>query len=175
MCFHNVLHMIQPCPRRLFLPPATKLRQGNVFTPAVSQHALGRWGVCIPACTGQGGVSQHALGRGRCVCPGGWLPGVCVCVADPHPLDKRQTPPPPAQCMLEYTHPLHSACWDKVNKQAVRIPLECILVLCMCVNKTPFVNNHKLYATVNMPLLCHEVMKQCVLSFGTQMAKWKMI
>ena len=24
--------------------------------------------------------------------------------------------------------PLHSACWDKVNKRAVRIPLECILV-----------------------------------------------
>ena len=24
--------------------------------------------------------------------------------------------------------PLHSACWDTVNKRAVRIPLECILV-----------------------------------------------
>ena len=55
----------------------------------VSQHALGR-GVCIPACTGQGGVSQHALGRDikyeilkdkvlnppGDVCPGDVCPGV---------------------------------------------------------------------------------------------------
>ena len=34
---------------------------------------------------------------------------------------------PPAQCMLGYT-PLGSAFWDAVNKQALRIPLECILV-----------------------------------------------
>ena len=39
--------------------------------------------------------------------------------------------PPPAQCMLGYTPPLPSACWDAVNKRAVRIPLECILV---CLN-----------------------------------------
>ena len=47
---------------------------------------------------------------------------------------------PPAQCMLGYTPPcpVHagintpppppSTCWDTVNKRAVRIPLECILV-----------------------------------------------
>ena len=68
-----------------FLPPATKLRQGNVLTPVChSVHG--------------GGVSA--------------------------------TPPcrhPPAQCMLGYTPP-PSACWDTVNKRAVRIPLECILV-----------------------------------------------
>ena len=45
----------------------------------------------------------------------------------------------PAQCMLGYTTPcpvhagihplpLPSVCWDTVNKRAVRIPLECILV-----------------------------------------------
>ena len=49
-----------------------------------------------------------------------------------HPVG-RHTPPrqvhPPAQCMLGYTSPLRSACWDTVNKRAVRIPLECILVL----------------------------------------------
>ena len=28
-----------------------------------------------------------------------------------------------------YTPPHHSSCWDTVNKRAVRIPLECILVL----------------------------------------------
>ena len=39
---------------------------------------------------------------------------------------------PPVQCMLGYTHPiptlLPSACWYTVNKRAIRIPLECILV-----------------------------------------------
>ena len=40
-----------------------------------------------------------------------------------HPLGRH----PPAQYMLGYTHP-NSAYWDTVNKQAVRIPLECILV-----------------------------------------------
>ena len=44
---------------------------------------------------------------------------------------------PPAQYMLEYTHThLHSACWDRVNKRAVRIPLECILVLDLYFNLT---------------------------------------
>ena len=32
------------------------------------------------------------------------------------------------QCMLGYT-PLRCACWDTVNKRALRIPLECILVI----------------------------------------------
>ena len=58
------------------------------------------------------------------------------------PLDRPPNPqadtPPPAQYMLGYTPPcpvhagihppLRSACWDTVNKRAVRIPLECILV-----------------------------------------------
>ena len=35
--------------------------------------------------------------------------------------DQRQTPP-------WVDIPLHSACWDMVNKRVVRIPLECILV-----------------------------------------------
>ena len=46
----------------------------------VSQHALGMGSVCIPACTGQGGVSQHALGRGKGVCPEGVCPGVGGCL-----------------------------------------------------------------------------------------------
>ena len=57
-----------------------------------------------------------------------------------------QTPPgrhPPGQCMLGYIPPaqcmlgwdthtpsLPSACSDTVNKRAVRIPLQCILVQC---------------------------------------------
>ena len=50
---------------------------GGVCIPACTGQ-----GGCIPACTGQGGVSQHALDRGvclGCVCPGGCLPGdICL-------------------------------------------------------------------------------------------------
>ena len=59
-----------------------------------------------------------------------------------HPLSQQTTSladTPPAQCMLRYTsplpsacwdtHPLPSACWDTVYKQTVHIPLECILVV----------------------------------------------
>ena len=70
-----------------------------------------------------------------------------------HPLGPEADTPlgrhPPARCMLGYTPPspvhagihtplpsacwdtppLRSACWDTVNKRAVRIPLECILVI----------------------------------------------
>ena len=42
------------------------------------------------------------------------------------------TPPgqtPPLQTARPLgRHPPHSACWDMVNKRAVHIPLECILV-----------------------------------------------
>ena len=81
------------------------------------------------------------------VCPQGGLPLVpWGCLPPPpgrHPSPWADTPwkdtplgrqpqgrHPPAQCMLEYTPPPPpSACWDTVNKWAVRIPLECILVL----------------------------------------------
>ena len=91
----------------------------------VSQHALGRGcipactgqGVCIPACTGQGVCIPACTGQGVCipactgqggVCPGG--------VADT-PRGQRQTPPTPWRILQ-----------DMVNKRAVHIPLECILV-----------------------------------------------
>ena len=48
--------------------------------------------------------------------------------APPPQVDPPGQTPPLAQCMLGYTHTLPSACWDTVNKRAVRIPLECILV-----------------------------------------------
>ena len=54
-----------------------------------------------------------------------------------HPLGRH---PPPRQ-----TLPLGSAWWDMVHKQAVRIPLECILlVFClrMCLLKRSSQNNH---------------------------------
>ena len=92
--------------------PHTSLRSLRrlCFHRCLSVHS----GVCIPACTGQGGA-----------CPGGSLPDGClpkeegVCPggeADTAP-DQRQTTPPPQRIL-----------WDMVNKRMVRIPLECILV-----------------------------------------------
>ena len=110
------------------LPPATNLRQGNVFTR-----------VCHFVHTG---VSATPPGRHH---PSGQtLPRADTPWADTplgiHPLwvDTPWADTSPAQCMLGYTHtpaqcmlgytPLCSACWDTVNKWAVCIPLECILV-----------------------------------------------
>ena len=80
------------------LPPATKLRQGNIFTPVCQSF---RW---------RGGV---------CYTPWAEAPG--------------QTPPPrpdahPPACTCWNTPPRHNACWDTVNKRAVRFLLECIIV-----------------------------------------------
>ena len=81
------------------------------------------------------------------VCEGYNFTGVCLStgeVCHTHtPQDQRQTPPPrhtpPRQTPLLGRHPPGqssptqtpppSACWDIVNKRAVRIPLECILVV----------------------------------------------
>ena len=89
-----------------FLPPATKLGQGNIFR-SVCQEFCSQGGVCTIAC---------------------WDTPPPGPEADPPqeqrqtPPDQRQTPPPgadpPAQCMLG----------DTGNKRAVRILLECILV-----------------------------------------------
>ena len=69
-----------------FLPPATKLRQGNIFTPVTGR----------------------------------------VTANHPTADTPEQTPPRPVHAGIH--PPLPSACWDTVNKRAVRIPLECILV-----------------------------------------------
>ena len=60
------------------------------------------------------------------VCPQG---GVCPVASGQtlpgrHPLGRH----PPSFPVHAGIHPPHSACWDTVNKRAVRIPLECILV-----------------------------------------------
>ena len=94
---------------KLLLPPANEVCEGYVFT-----------GVCL------------STGRGVCL----WSRGVS---AHRPRADTPQADTSPAQCMPGYTHtpaqymlgytsPLPSACWDMVNKWAVRIPLECILV-----------------------------------------------
>ena len=59
------------------------------------------------------------------VCEGFVFTGVCLSPqADIH-TPPRQTPP-------GQTPPPPSTCWDMVNKWAVRIPLECIIVLTIC-------------------------------------------
>ena len=89
--------------------PQTKLREGNVFT--ARKRSLRR--LCFYTCL-------------SVILFTGWIhsPG-------------RYTPPPASAPLGRYTpparypqqvHPMCSACWDTVNKRAVRIPLECILV-----------------------------------------------
>ena len=145
----------------LFLLTATKLRQGNVFTPVCYSVHMGV-SATHPSGKTPPGQTPHPTPLGR-HCPGkapttpNPLPGQTPPGRHPHADNPWQTPPgqttplgihpfwadthplpcplpakihtsPPAQCMLGYTPPVHSVCWDTVNKQAVRFPLECILV-----------------------------------------------
>ena len=65
------------------------------------------------------------------VCPqGGCLPH-CMLGYTPPPTTGRHLDPgqtPPGQTLPWADTPLCSACWDTINKWAVNIPLECILV-----------------------------------------------
>ena len=73
-------------------------------------------------------VCEGYVFTGVCLSTGG---GVCPIACWDTPQDQRQTPPrvdTPGQTPPSQTPPLHSACWDPVNKPAVRIPLECIFV-----------------------------------------------
>ena len=135
--------------KNLFLPPATKLRQGNVFTPVC--HSVHRESVYQPP-LGRHPWADTPQADTPCADTPAPLPSRCW---DTHPpwqtppgqtSPSDQTPPwadtpswadtpwthspgqtSPAQCMLGYT-PLHSAGWDTVNKRAIRILLECRLV-----------------------------------------------
>ena len=76
----------------------------------------------VSVCPWGGGLHTHSPGAP----PGQAPPGQAPPWADPPPKGgspRAGTPSPWAG-----TH-LRSACWDTVNKRAVRIPLECILVL----------------------------------------------
>ena len=99
----------------ILLPPATKLRQGNVFTPVC--HSAYRGGVYQTPPGQTSPLGRHPLGS--------------------YPLGRhhlRQTPladTPPADPPADNPqdrHPTGSACWDTVNKWSVHILLECILV-----------------------------------------------
>ena len=88
-----------------FLPPTTKLRQGNVFTP-----------VCHFVHRARGVSATHPQADSP---PGQTPPTQCMLGYTP--------PPCPVHAGIHT--PLPSACWDTVNKRSVRILLECILVL----------------------------------------------
>ena len=105
----------------LYLPPAITARKrscGKVMFLHLWVILFTERGVCIQAC------SEPAVYKQLHWC---WLPlppamhvpcqphHTCPCL--PHT-------PPPSPCMP----PLPSVYWDMVNKRAVRIPLECILV-----------------------------------------------
>ena len=64
------------------------------------------------------------------VCKGYIFTGVCLSIGEtPPPPHPGKTPHPLGRPpRVDTPSPLRSACWDTVNKQAVRIPLECILV-----------------------------------------------
>ena len=66
------------------------------------------------------------------VCPQG---GVCLwswgCLPQPPPWADT-----PSQTPLQADTPLPSACWDTVNKRALHIPLECILVVVLSLRAT---------------------------------------
>ena len=136
------------------LPPANEVCEG-CFHRTLCVHRVGvsaRWvsaqGGGVSA-QGGVGVSDGGVCLGECLSV---HRGVEVCHTTPTPwadtplgrhtpLDThtpRQTPPwvdtlpgrhfPWADTPLGRHPPLPSACWDTVNKRAVRIPLECILI-----------------------------------------------
>ena len=97
-----------------YLLSATQLRQGNVFTRVChSVHG--------------GGADTNEVFEGYV------LTRVCLSTGVSAPLHAGIHPPPWQTPLVSpyppgQTPPLHSACWDMVNKRAVRIPLECNLV-----------------------------------------------
>ena len=103
---------------RMFLPPATKLGQGYIFT-RVCDSVYEGGGACM---TG-GHVWREACMAGGCVWLGGvwqggaWQGGACMAggMHDTH---------------IPHTHPPGQVIrlWHTVNERAVRILLECILV-----------------------------------------------
>ena len=120
--YHSTLEPLIGCLGHflLFLPHTTKLRQGNVFTLCHSVHR---------------GVSASSLG-GVCHTPWAHIPTLGTHTPPGHTPPSGQTSPCPVHAGIHTplpsacwdTHPLHIACWDTVNKWAVCILLECILV-----------------------------------------------
>ena len=95
-------YLSSPRPNFSFLPPATKLRQGNVFTPVC--HSVHRGGclATIPKADTPSWTDTQAQTPPWADTPRQTLPQV-----DP-PLGRH----PCAQCMLGNALPLPSTCWD---------------------------------------------------------------
>ena len=120
------------------LAPTAKLRFMRLWTEHDVLNATGGdWGTTtvdfiFTAC-------KRSLGQGNIFAPVCHsVHGGCVCHYSPlvrHPpgrhlpLQENTHPSPPSRHPPGHTPPPpSSACWDTVNKRAVRIPLECILV-----------------------------------------------
>ena len=104
-----------------FLPIATKLLEGNIFTPVCQSFcSQGGWGVCLSVCwdSRPPHTPRNRSPRSR------------------QPPGSRQPPPPPrsrhppgADTPWEQTPLAQCMLGDTANKRAVRILLECILVV----------------------------------------------
>ena len=132
----------------ILLPPANEVCEGYVFTGVCLSTGWGEGGVCPIACwdTPPGTRRRHPPGP-EADTPWADTPlGQPPPGQTPPPQDQRQTPPgrtppcpgPETDTLQRQTpplgkhpqaDPLRSAWWDTVNKRAVRIPLECILVV----------------------------------------------
>ena len=130
--------------RRLFislLPPANEVCEGYVFTPVCQSFCS--WGEYLGRYTSSGQVHSSKAGTPpRQVHPqaGTHTPrqvhplGRYTPWADaPRQVHPQAGTPPWAGTPHGQVNPHHSACWDTVNKRAVRIPLECILVTTLVV------------------------------------------
>ena len=138
-----------------FLPPATKLGQGNIFR-SVYQEFCSQWGGGgVPGQVPTRQVHPQAGTPPRQEHPPGQVhpPKAGTHPGQVHP-PGRYTPLGRYTLLGRYTpwqvHPPNSACWDTVNKRAVRILLECILLVfavMMCLN-----NGFICYRTITLPL-----------------------
>ena len=136
----------------VLLPPANVVCEGYVFTsvclstgsgiPACLVGHMTRQQMCLSWCGGSMQVTSNAWWDRSNGTPNNPPPRQTPPSLGRHPLEGthwqarlwagtppgRYTPQAGTPIPGRYTPSLHSACWDTVNKRAVRIPLECILV-----------------------------------------------
>ena len=105
-----------------------KVCEVYVFTPVCQSFCSHRGGGEVPGQVPPGRYTAPLPpGRSTPPPPGRYAPQQIQPPWQVH-TPSRYTPTPCQVHLLAGTHPLSSACWDTVNKRAVRIPMECILV-----------------------------------------------
>ena len=120
-CFDSCQCSASGIPRQIYYRPQRSCGK-VIFSQAYVSHSVHGGGGCLPLVP-EGCVCHTHTSLSRHPPPQADTPG--------------QTPPCPVHAGIHPqssacwdTHtPLHSTCWDMVNKRAVRIPLECILVI----------------------------------------------